>query len=441
MASLSKDGAGWRIRFTCPATKKRRTIRTGKCSKKNADTALNMVERLIQSKRLGTALDGQTAEWLKGIDDTLRARLAKVDLIDSFESALLGEFIDGFIAMRKKRGDVVAGTLKVWGHTRTNLVDFFGADADIRTITPEKVDDWAAWMFDEQDLAENSVRKRSQFARMFFNVAQRRKLIQENPFANLACSVVPVKDRQFFVPRETVTRLLNQCNGVEFRLLLVFARYMGVRVPSEIVPLKWSDVNWENSTVVITSPKTKRHKGREQRVCPLFTEVLPHLQEAWEAAPEGSVHLFPSIRRPDKNLRSWLEKAILREGLEPWPRLWQNLRATRATELVDVYPSHVAASWLGHTETIANAHYRQVTAEHLQRATTEPTGPIPSLEESGPDSGPLTAGHGSSGDRKRIAPSQNPQGKRALTNVEESKAEVHGNRTHRPRGSRTAQRF
>jgi len=280
MASLSKDGAGWRIRFTDPTTRKRRTVRTGKCSKKNADTALNMVERLIQAKRLGTALDGQTAEWLKGIDDTLRARLAKVDLIDSFESALLGEFIDSFIAMRKKRGDVVDGTLKVWGHTRSNLVDFFGADADIRAITPEKVDDWAAWMFDEQDLAENSVRKRSQFARMFFNVAQRRKLIQENPFSGLACSVVPVKDRQYFVPRETVTRLLNQCNGIEFRLLLIFARYMGVRVPSEIVPLEWPDVNWENSTVVITAPKTKRHKGREQRVCPIFPEVLPHLHEA-----------------------------------------------------------------------------------------------------------------------------------------------------------------
>jgi integrase len=97
---------------------------------------------------------------------------------------------------------------------------------------------------------------------MFFNVAQRRKLIQENPFSDLACSVVPVKDRQFFVPRDTVTQLLNQCNGIEFRLLLIFARYMGVRVPSEIVPLKWSDVNWENSTLVITSPTTKRHKGR-----------------------------------------------------------------------------------------------------------------------------------------------------------------------------------
>jgi hypothetical protein len=56
------------------------------------------------------------------------------------------------------------------------------------------------------------------------------------------------------------------------------------------------------------------------------------------------------------------------------------MRATRATELADQYPSHVAAAWLGHTEKIADGHYRQVTSDHLQRATSEPTGQIPGAE-------------------------------------------------------------
>jgi hypothetical protein len=71
------------------------------------------------------------------------------------------------------------------------------------------------------------------------------------------------------------------------------------------------------------------------------------------------------------------EKAILKAGLQPWPRLWQNFRATRATELADSHPSHVAAAWLGHTERIADDHYRQVTDEHYQRAVTEATGRLP----------------------------------------------------------------
>ena len=71
----------------------------------------------------------------------------------------------------------------------------------------------------------------------------------------------------------------------------------------------------------------------------------------------------------------------LRSGLTPWPRIWQNFRATRATELADLYPSHVAAAWLGHTEQIADGHYRQVTGEHYSRATSEPTGPMPGVKK------------------------------------------------------------
>ena len=93
MASLSKDGSGWRILFVCPTTKKRRTIRTGKCAKKNAETARNMIERLIEAKVMGTPVDQQAAKWLKSIDGKLRDRLVKAGLIDSDKATLLGPFL------------------------------------------------------------------------------------------------------------------------------------------------------------------------------------------------------------------------------------------------------------------------------------------------------------------------------------------------------------
>lgn len=64
-----------------------------------------------------------------------------------------------------------------------------------------------------------------------------------------------------------------------------------------------------------------------------------------------------------------LQRIIRRAGVEVWPKLWQNLRASRATELADAFPSHVCASWLGHTEAIADAHYRQTTDAHFARAS------------------------------------------------------------------------
>ncbi len=381
MASLSKDGHGWRILFVCPTTKKRHTVRTGRGARKNAVTARNMVEKLVEARRLGTAIDGQTAGWLKAIDDKLRGRLARVGLIDLPGATLLGPFLDGYIDQRRQRGDVTDSTIEVWGHTRRNLVGYFGADRDMRAITGADADAWAAWLCTGEKLAENTIRKRSQFARMFFSVAVKRKLLPENPFAGLVGTVVSVPERQHFVGRETINALLDQCHGPEFRLLLIMARYFGVRVPSEIVPLKWGHVDWETMRIIITSPKTKRHRGGGKRICPIFPEVAPALREAWEAAPEGAVWIFPSIRTSQKNLRTWLERAILRAGLQPWPRLWQNLRATRATELADQYPSHVAAAWLGHTEQIADRHYRQTTGTHYKRAIKEPTGPLPGQGE------------------------------------------------------------
>ena len=48
-------------------------------------------------------------------------------------------------------------------------------------------------------------------------------------------------------------------------------------------------------------------------------------------------------------------------------KLWQNLRASRATELAGVFPGHVASAFLGHSERVAQKHYWQVTDEDFKK--------------------------------------------------------------------------
>ena len=50
-------------------------------------------------------------------------------------------------------------------------------------------------------------------------------------------------------------------------------------------------------------------------------------------------------------------------------KLFQNLRATRATELADDYPEHVAAEWMGHSRKVAAKHNWRVTDTHFAKAT------------------------------------------------------------------------
>ena len=57
-----------------------------------------------------------------------------------------------------------------------------------------------------------------------------------------------------------------------------------------------------------------------------------------------------------------------RAGVASWPKPFQNLRASRETELARAFPLHVVTEWLGNTPQIALKHYLQVTDEDFARA-------------------------------------------------------------------------
>ena len=221
-------------------------------------------------------------------------------------------------------------------------------------------------------LAENTIRKATGRARQFFKDAIKRKLVQENPFTGLAAHVKPERARDYFVTEEQAQAVLDACPNAQWRCLFALARYGGLRTPSESLGLLWADIDLANNRITVRSPKTERHDGQDVRLVPLFPELLSHLQDAFDQADDGAEYVVTSTRDAGVNLRTHLQRIIHRAGLTPWPKLWQNLRATRATELAQRFPAHVAAAWLGHSVKIAEAHYLQVTAQHFA-AAAQPT--------------------------------------------------------------------
>ena len=61
-------------------------------------------------------------------------------------------------------------------------------------------------------------------------------------------------------------------------------------------------------------------------------------------------------------------KIITRAGLKPWPKLFQNMRATRQTELSGQFPLHVVCDWLGNSAPIAQKDYLRVTEQDFAAA-------------------------------------------------------------------------
>ncbi|MBS0265431.1 MAG: site-specific integrase [Planctomycetes bacterium] len=163
-------------------------------------------------------------------------------------------------------------------------------------------------------------------------------------------------------------------NAMQWRLVFALARFGGLRCPSEMQPLTWGDVYWDQGKLRVRSPKTEHHDGHGERWVPLFPELRVALAAALDEsvdAGRGTEAADPVIvicTESGANLRTHFHRIILQAGLTPWPKTFQNLRSTRETELAESYPIHVVTAWLGNSPTVAMKHYLQVTEDHFARA-------------------------------------------------------------------------
>lgn len=363
MASISKESNGRRrIQFT-DAAGKRQTLRLGKMNQRSAEAVKVKVEALVTASITGH-IDDETARWVAGLDKAMSDKLSRLGLIWQQRVLTLGEFVSMYVASRE---DLKARTRELLEKAGENLVELFGKGKLLRDFTPGDADTFRQSLLNA-GLAENTVRRRCGRAKQFFKAAMRQRLIPSNPFEGIACNVNENRSRFHFVSREDAAKVIEACPDQEWRVLFALARYGGLRCPSETLSLRWQDIDWQNQRMHVRSPKTEHHAGRESRLVPLFPELLPHLERAFELAEDGAEFVITRYRSQNVNLRTQLHKIIRRAGLQPWGKPWQNLRSTRETELVETFPVHVAAAWLGNTEAVAKKHYLQVTGEHFRQA-------------------------------------------------------------------------
>jgi integrase len=246
------------------------------------------------------------------------------------------------------------------------LLEFFGPERNLRDINPGDADAWLLWL--RGNYARGTTGRTVKRARQFFRAAVRNKVINENPFADVKAPSQVNEARKYFVTREDAQKVLEACPDAEWRLIFALSRYGGLRCPSEHLSLTWDDIDWERDRMLVHSPKKEHLDCNGDRWVPIFPELRPYLEESFEAAKPGTVYVINRYRDANSNLRTQLLRIIKRAGLKSWPKLFQNLRATRETELAAQYPMHVVCSWIGNTELIAAKHYLQVTDEDFERA-------------------------------------------------------------------------
>ena len=379
MATLFKDQQGrFQIQFTRPDGR-RPAIRLGSVTKRQAENVRWFVEDLLASHDTGSSPSAATVEWLASAPDRVRRLLEREGLAEARERQVIPTLADWLQAYRDGRADVKPGTQINYKQVVRNLLDYFGGDRRIDHITAGDADEFHVWLKTHENLAEGTIRRRCKRAKQFFTAARKKKILTENPFEGIRCGDIANAKRFYYVTRKEAQTVLDACPDAQWRLIFALCRFGGIRCPSEVVGLKWEDVDWERMRFTVYAAKTEHHQDGGIRRVPIFPELYPHLRDVFEAAEPGATYVVRRYRYPNQNLRTELGRIIRRAGLQAWPKLFQNLRSTRETELTEQYPLHVVCAWIGNSGSVAAKHYLQVTDAHFAKAAGQ-TPPVPASE-------------------------------------------------------------
>jgi integrase len=366
--------------------KRPQSVRLGAVSKQQAEITRNRINALVAAQTIGCAIDADTTAWLARIDDWLYEKLVKADLVAPRKPTVveappvvtLGEHLDKLFAARpRKKRTTARNELRA----RRLLESYFGKDKPLESITPGDGDDYRAWLQRTYAPASASVDLRR--AKEFMEAARRRRLIPENPFADLSCGPQTNEERIEFIPREKIDRVIAACPELDWELIFALARYGGARVPSEISKMRFSDIDWERNRFTIYSSKTEHHVGRRFRVVPIFPALRPYLERACREREPAQEFVVPRAQG-EPNLGTEATRIIKKAGIEPWEKTFVNLRGSCSDELEREYPAHVVDAWMGNSSRVRRRHYLKVTDADFERATGYPVqNPVPPAAVSG----------------------------------------------------------
>ena len=302
---------------------KRRSIRLGSVNKKTASEVKLKIEHLNALHVSGLPMDTETAAWVAKIGDDLAA----VGLIDIRpKTVTLVELLRRY--GDEKERDNKAGTKTNHRTISNDLTRHFGESADPRTITPAKAAEFLHHLRGRK-LAPATVARRLRRVKSIFAFAVKNKFVTADPFTELKAASALPDSRRHYISTQDAESLIVAANPT-WRTIIALARFAGLRCPSEVLMLRWEHINFETGRMTVPSCKTEHIPGKSYRVSPIFAELRPYLDEAFELAVEGAVYVAGGMqgdgyreaaKRPggweNTNLRTQFLMLIRRAGLQP----------------------------------------------------------------------------------------------------------------------------
>lgn len=365
MASLlerkGKKGTSYDVRFYYRGKARKITLDSA-YTRSDAEEVVRAVEGVIRCERLEEPIDRKTRSFFEN---------APRDLLRKFS-------FFGFVVARSN-----ATVLDVWRlYARSGLTGvkdstalhrlvvfkrfqaFFPEDVRFSDLTPEYVLEFRDEL--ERLYAPTTVNRSIGDLRTFAKWAVERGYASTNPFLAVRRGPTGNRARDFQVPSEWTERILDACPSQNWRTLYCLWRHAGLR-QQEPMGLTKDSVDLRTKRLKVHSTKTERY-GEEHadRVVPIVPVLARELDKQLQEQPTGESYLIWENRR--KGFDSGFRRILFDAGLEKWPKLFQNLRSSCENDWIkDGIPSHVVASWLGHSVRTQEAYYLRVLPEYFDR--------------------------------------------------------------------------
>lgn len=342
MATLTTRNTRQVLQFTEHG--KRRTVTLGTISRTEAEQVRLNLSRIEACHAAGIQPDPALTQWTA----TTTGRLRDALVAAGFAAQTLT--IREYLARSRSTGNKLRRRL-------AQLLERRLGQVPLQQLTLEHATTIAA----ELTGNGNTLSGKITTLRAIFRPAAEQGLIQSNPFAQIPTPKADNTQRKRFVTREEVQRIIDSTADPELRLMIALGRYAGIRIPSELLAMKWSDINWQDRRFTVTDVKR-----RTLRVVPIFPELATYFSEAHTAAPEGVDEIW--TRHRGKSPARILGRLARRAGVSMWSKPFVAMRASRETELIEQFPIFVAAAFIGNSPATALRHYAIVRPEHYDAA-------------------------------------------------------------------------
>ncbi len=249
-------------------------------------------------------------------------------------------------------------------HFLKTLVDHFG-QKKLCQITPLDIEGFKkirkeTLLPNGKVRADVSFNRELETLRHLFNKGVLWGMILESPFSRFKESIFfeERNDRCRYLAEEEIKRLLAACPAYLERIVRGALLTTGLR-KSDLLNLKWSDIDWERKIFTFAEGKKRGKRGAK-----VITNDLGELLQ--EIPRNGSQYIFTgSHGKPVQDVKSAFHTALKKAGIEDFH--FHDLRHTSASYLVMRGASMKAVQeHLGHSSLSMTERYAHLSPDFLQ---------------------------------------------------------------------------